>query len=735
MSVNIDIDLQSNNATGKIGAIAASLKGLEHVADDIDIDFDADIGDITDEITKFADALEGIDVDMDSLAGEMKQAAKQLDEAEISVVADSPSGKTGDGDSTGSDPPVKISSGFEQAARKASADGSGSDTLSDISRNKLLSNVFGESIEGVLSNEDLNWGRNGFAPWAKGRDIHLSDEAKNTPMRERAYGDFGLGLETVKNKQLRESELSSDELRKVMGTDFAAASDFSGDTFDSDFARNIKEARANALIEAFEGADAEPFGGTNTDLRRSELSGSEMYDVYSNSGLGHSPLNTQNDSRGDYLSRLKSTDFGQRLNSIESLDDAFKGLSNSKSRLGAKFRKFRPTMGKYMQLLAAIIPVAVGLGVQLLGVASAMGAVGAAGAAIMGLGLLGHGESMSGSFAQAKQQLQQLKREMFDMAQPAMQQFAPIQARMFDAIPEGLEGVFEEMEGLAQFEGLLFSLGGSLADGLERAVKIINDNDKAIRDLTKTFGQMLGGGLLDFFEFLIQSAYRNKQLIIDLGGALVTLAKVGYDVSMAVSRIVAALTPLFAGLKWISGLLNNRLILGMLTAITVGYLLSSIFISLTTTVWALGTSLAGLIGFLQFLGSGSVLSGIIMGFKLLISYVSVMIGQLTTLQLALYGVAAALAATGIGAIVVGAGMAAGSAIDSMGPSGGPGMGGGGGSQVYNDNRTFQINQSGDGDYASQKSMEDTVKRVGETNESQSLPPVGGGQETSDSGPN
>jgi hypothetical protein len=103
--------------------------------------------------------------------------------------------------------------------------------------------------------------------------------------------------------------------------------------------------------------------------------------------------------------------------------------------------------------------------------------------------------------------------------------------------------------------------------------------------------------------------------------------------------------------------------------------------------------------------------------------------------LALYGVAAALAATGIGAIVVGAGMAAGSAIDSMGPSGGPGMGGGGGSQVYNDNRTFQINQSGDGDYASQKSMEDTVKRVGETNESQSLPPVGGGQETSDSGPN
>jgi hypothetical protein len=69
-----------------------------------------------------------------------------------------------------------------------------------------------------------------------------------------------------------------------------------------------------------------------------------------------------------------------------------------------------------------------------------------------------------------------------------------------------------------------------------------------------------------------------------------------------------------------------------------------------------------------------------------------------------------------------------------GPREGGGSGpGSGGQMVYNDNRSYEINNGGGDDYASQKKMEDTVTQVNETNSAQSLPPVETSSESSDGG--
>jgi hypothetical protein len=395
---------------------------------------------------------------------------------------------------------------------------------------------------------------------------------------------------------------------------------------------------------------------------------------------------------------------------------------------GSKLSKLKPTMGKYMQLLAALIPIAVVLGTQLLGVAAAMGAVAVAGGAIMGLGLLGHADSMAGSVQQAKNELRDLKGELFDTFQPTMQQFAPIQSEMFDSIPDGLDPIAEKMEMLTTFKPLLFDLGAALSGGMVEALDIIERNSGAVKQLTSRFAGLLGTGLLDFFEFLIQSAARNQDLLVSFGSALINLAVVAYNVSLAVSKILNVFSPLAGMLAWLSDLLNNKFILAMLSAVTVTYLTAAAFSKLGLAVMA-ALSKIGI------LGSGSFLGTVMSGLAAMQAQVAGLIAEYTALSAAASMAAAAIAMTGIGLLAVGAGtLAAGAILNGPNKSDGR-FQGGSGDNVYNDNRSITVNSGGGDTLADTKQMERVVSRASETNNATSRPDVNSSGVPSDGGSN
>lgn len=659
MAVTIDIDVEAKEATGKIGAIAYSLKGLDRVANDIDLDFDADIGDITEEIEAFSEALEGMEVNMNSLSNDMKEAAAELDGAEISVVSDGPDGRTGSGDSSGNDPPIQIESGFEKAARSAQTDGGESGGMSRIKQRRLFSDLFGDNIEGFMSDSDINYQTQGFAPWAKDKDIHLSKNERRKQMGNRVFGDFGYGIEPGSMRDKR-----------------------------------------NALLKD---GDRDGMGGFSTpNISKDEGARWDLPD-----------------------GRIYNADMFNKMDNIDGLNDNLRTLKRRSSGVKRVFQKITPSMGQVYSVVAAMIPVIIALGTQLLGVAAAMGAVAVAGAAIGGLGLLGHGESMEESFAGAKRQLSELKEEMFNMAQPAMQQFAPIQARMFDAIPEALDGVFEEMEGLTSLEDTLFNLGGALADGLERTIGIINENEAAIGQLSERFGSLIGGGILDFFEWLIQAASDNQEMLVNLGGDILKLIGIAYHLSTVIARVLTAFSPLIDLIHGLSKRLNNGLIAGLLTFISVSYLVAA-------ALSKMALSAMGALSALGILGSGSFIGGIISGLTTVMAYVTALIMELTALQYEAALAAAALSLTGIGLVAVGAGAVAAGSVMSDAPGGGAGRGHGAGGGTYNDHRTYNIDNSGTDDYASQKATEDTIRRVSETNSATTPPSVDSSASNSDS---
>jgi len=739
MAVTIDLELQAGDVATEITGIATALETLEAAAGDVDLDFDGlDVDEISGEIGNMVDMLENLDLDLSSLEEDITRLEK-LQNGGIDVNFDGPDGSTGSGDSTGSDPPgerpqrITVKGGDLPDFSEATADGGSSG--SGLNKQQLANKIekvggFDRGSVNVLGDfdpEQLN-------KIASKIEHTTQDLTSGEYPHVSGIGDGNLGSSQMPGNFADSEDPSEMDWNKLQ----QRASEAGVYTQDAD--RAELENRLGSQQFGGKAITVETESHGTVGLRQAKRIKQGSYDFPT-----PKEINTPDFDKGGAMrfardkDKIPDTDLrvasrttpftkGKKtLDSADELSDAFSGIRG-------KLRKLKPTMGKYMQLLAGLLPMAVALGTQLLGVAAAMGSVAAAGGAIMGLGLLGHGESLAGSMAEAKQQVRSLKQEMFQMAQPTMQQFAPIQARMFDSMPEGLEGVFEEMEGFTQYEDTLFELGGALAGGMEEAVAIINENEQAISQLTTRFGGLIGAGLLDFFEWLIQSADKNQQLILDLGAALISLVKIGFNLSMVLSRIIAAFRPLIQVIAWMSGFLNNKFVVGLLVAITT-------FGVLIFTTWKLTAALYAALGALASFGSGGIISGIAGGIAFLVGKIWGLITSLWSAVFASQALIATLSALTLGAFAIGAIGAGAYAMDQMdsrgrngGGMGGSGMGGGGGTTVYNDNRSYEINNGGGDDYASQKAMEDTVTRVNETNDAQSLPDVQTSSESSDTPP-
>jgi len=260
---------------------------------------------------------------------------------------------------------------------------------------------------------------------------------------------------------------------------------------------------------------------------------------------------------------------------FRSLTKGFRNLSNMVEGTTSAFKSLIPNMQMWWRLIAVAIPALGAMAVQALGVASAMGAMAVAGAGVIGLGLIGHGDSMAESFRNAGEEIDELKKGLFDSFEPTADLFAPIQSEFFDFIPGQMDRVARSMEGLTVFKDDIFSLFRGATQFAAELVDIIVENEAIISDLTATFSKLIGQSILNFFEWLLETASENKQMLIDLGGIFKTLAIAIYEVFMMISRALIMLKPFFGMLSWIADLLNNKFFSSLIAIITLLYVLSS----------------------------------------------------------------------------------------------------------------------------------------------------------------
>ena len=369
-----------------------------------------------------------------------------------------------------------------------------------------------------------------------------------------------------------------------------------------------------------------------------------------------------------------------------------------------KLKKMMPTMRKWYQLFALITPLLISAAVQALGVAAALGSVAVAGGALIGLGLIGHANDMGAAFDEAGNQVQDFKEDLFEAFSPTAQQFAPISAEFLDRAPTDLQEVAKSMQGLTRYSDTMIRMWSALTGGLAEFMNILVRNEDAISQLSLRFGGLIGSGILEFFEWLIQSAYRNQEMLLGLWDVLVSVAVIIYNLSTAVSTAVAAFAPLLEILVVISELMNNSIIINLIT----------------------------LIALLLMIGRAAmVIYTLYGGFMAVATGVKLAITWMTAYQVSTWGaVAATLALVGVlGMLTLGVSTAIGGALTAgmmsgtapTGPStrgngGGPEFGGGsglGGSDgiTVNNHNTYKLTNYGQMDKASENRFRDEFNRM------------------------
>lgn len=366
--------------------------------------------------------------------------------------------------------------------------------------------------------------------------------------------------------------------------------------------------------------------------------------------------------------------------------------------IGGGIMDILPTrMSKWYNVLAILMPLLIAMAGAIAGVASAMIGAAGAGAALIGLGLVGHGEDMEEAFSNAREEISELGSEIFNVMQNPAKKFAPIQERIFDMIPGEMTKVAESMEGLTVFAPLITNSIKGIIGWVSALIDMFVANADAVGEVTSKFGNLIGHTIIEFLRGLIKEGQKSQRSLILFGHALKTLILIIYNAAKALSAIFIAFQPLLDVLLWVSRIINNKFVMSLVGGLAVMYALVKVGIILSGVMSVLG----GIIG-------GTIIKSIMSGIMALTTYIA----KLMVLQ----GVAASTAMTlsmltlGLSAI---AGIAAGGyALNKLNEDaqisngerfGGIGGAGNGSTKVINNNN---INIEGDADRKSINRMQD-----------------------------
>lgn len=569
-------------------------------------------------------------------------------------------------------------------------------------------------------------------------DVDYDDLERAAALKSMLQGDIDTDLNVNTDKALQEIQDSLDP-PDGSGIDHdGQARKFAGQKGD--------DARFSRFMDSFKRWTSQPRMADGTfgpnSFKRDFLEGHRTSQIGDHRGVGsYAPgrLSRMQDAmrrRRDMDFRTSGLDFN-----IDSLPDLGRDdyiTSPSKdgkmlSGLKKRFKSLIPSMNAFYQLLAISIPYLVVMGTQLAGIASAMGSVAVAGGAILALGLVGHGDDMASSWENAKEQLSTLKKELFETFQPTMQTFAPIQERFFDTLPSELDSVASAMEGLTAYSGTLFAALRGISDWVTNGIRGMVKYEDILSQLAMRFGELLGTNINQFFRFITKEAYTSQGMLIKVGSAVKDLIVGAYNLFKVVVRITAVFAPLIGVLSYVAGLLDNKLIVGILTFSVVAGATIYTVLALSNAFAVLGAvSVSGLIPALISLHGTmtmyihQALATVMANHALAASIASVI--SVATLGVgAILGLGAALSAVnGMNAVAdVRHQMNGGAGGYSGGSIGGGGAGGGTTQNIVNEGDTYNMEVNGDIDNPTEQGLRDIVVSEGKVSSTRGTPTIGG----------
>lgn len=357
-----------------------------------------------------------------------------------------------------------------------------------------------------------------------------------------------------------------------------------------------------------------------------------------------------------------------------------RNLRNLRRQFGGSLSiisRFTPNIMMVWNALAAMIPVIVSLAAAAIGLAGAFGALATAGAAVVGAGLLGWGDTFGENMDNLTEQLEQLGSRLFDVMQPAATTFQPILQDWLEGAPRQLERLVGPMQELTVFADALSAAGAGFIGWIADVINSMVAMEDMIEQIALRFGEVAGGFLISFFENMIEFAYQNQEALINLSSSLRTLFGALLDISMAVAAVLSTMSPFIEIIGFLAGLLNTDIGRAILTVI------ASLLI-MNSTLGILMTTVAALNGVLTLLAFNSLHKTVIYILSQYVPAISTAIASTLEWVAALGALRAALLTTGVGIALVGGGLLINEAMgaNASGPSTSAQSQGRGGGNTY-----------------------------------------------------
>ena len=254
-------------------------------------------------------------------------------------------------------------------------------------------------------------------------------------------------------------------------------------------------------------------------------------------------------------------------------------------RIGEKLRAVLPTdMRKWYRLIAMLLPMLIALAGAAVGLVAAFGALATAGVAMMGIGLLGWGDSLGESMRNVKKEVGQLKEELFDVIRPAAIAFQPFTAELFDSLPRMVDNLVEPLQALADSNydiWWLDSLRGA-SEWFSDLLWAASDLAPQIQAIGTAFGTAFGTWLINFLTRMTTEVYENWEMWAKLTRSFLAIINIIYELSKVLAFLVAILEPFFLLFGKIADLIGNDVLSAILAAVV--------------AMWALDFVLAAIAG-------------------------------------------------------------------------------------------------------------------------------------------
>lgn len=239
---------------------------------------------------------------------------------------------------------------------------------------------------------------------------------------------------------------------------------------------------------------------------------------------------------------------------------------------GGALRKLKPSMHKWMNLIAAMVPMLITLGTQALGVAAAMGAVGVAGAGLM-TGLLGYGNGLEDSLDKGKKRVGEFAKELFKVFEPTFDAIQPITEQLLGEAPAMLQKFATSLYRVTEFDETVFAAFEGLSNWLAESLDRMADMEGMLSQLAMRFGDIVGQEIIGFLEFITQEAYNNQDALIDLARVFKNVIHTIYNLSKTVSYAILGFSGLFDIARGLSQVLQNETIVSFIKWISTVWLL------------------------------------------------------------------------------------------------------------------------------------------------------------------